>query len=73
MKASRPLGGGITYADTRPPACEISAHPRDRDSGGTRLPPPLETSFYGDLGAFLRSADSENREIDLDALEGVRH
>ena len=33
MKANRPLGG-ITYADTRPPACETCAHPRDRDSGG---------------------------------------
>ena len=54
MKASRPLGG-ITYADTRPPACETCAHPRDRGSGGIVGAVASVTSLSGQRRAKILS------------------
>ena len=62
MKASRPLGG-MAYAETRPPACETCAHPRDRDSGGNQNRRRSKRRSPSILGAFLRSAGSANRGI----------
>ena len=54
MKANRPLGG-ITYTDTRPPACETCAHPRDRDSGGIVGAVASVTSLSGQRRAKILS------------------
>ena len=54
MKASRPLGG-MAYAETRPPACETCAHPRDRDSGGIVGAVASVTSLSGQRRAKILS------------------
>ena len=64
------LGGGITYADTRPPACETCAHPRDRDSGGVDAVASV-TSLSGQRRAKILS--DRRPESRIRGIRAVSH